>query len=397
MLYANIRFMSKTTRDILIIVVTTLLITYLIWLPHLIAIPNLYGLDFSNGFSSIYRNFDGLEYVVIAKTLYNPDLIAKIPQPLPAIYYGSHFPGYALLILIFSPLMGFLKSMLFVSILFTILAAMAFYFLLKDFSFTSQPLWLSLLFLILPARWLVVHSVGSSEPIFIFFIITSIYFFLKFEQTNTNKFIWLSALFGSLAQITRPPGVLLLISYAAYILWKIFHNKEGSFFKKYISAKLIYFPLVLMLLSLVGIFYWFSVSYGDFWAYFRTGDNIHLTLPPFQVFNKDQFWVGDIWLEDIVYTYILSFLGGLLLIKRKLYPLAFFVLVYSLASISIAHRDISRYLVPISPFILIAFEKVITTKEFKIVLAILALGIYLYAQNFILNNIAPIPDLKVFN
>ncbi len=42
--------------------------------------------------------------------------------------------------------------------------------------------------------------------------------------------------------------------------------------------------------------------------------------------------------------------------------------------------------------LLIAFEKIVTTKEFKILMVIIVLGIYLYAQNFILNNTAPIAD-----
>jgi len=77
--------------------------------------------------------------------------------------------------------------------------------------------------------------------------------------------------------------------------------------------------------------------------------------------------------------------------------MAFFVLIYLAASTLVAHRDISRYLLPIFPFILIAFEKVLTTREFKIILPIILLAIYLYSQNFILANIAPIPNLEIFN
>lgn len=158
-----------------------------------------------------------------------------------------------------------------------------------------------------------------------------------------------------------------------------------------------YFPLFLIPLGLLGVFYLYSQTYGDFWAYFHSGDNIHLTFPPFQVFNKHQFWVGDIWLEDIIYVFILGFLGGIMLIKQKLYPIAFFVLTYLFAATLVVHRDISRYLLPVSPFILIAFERVLTSREFKIILPIILLAIYLYAQNFILQNTAPIPNLSLFN
>lgn len=389
--------MNKTSKDLLLIAVLVIVSTFLVWLPHLLSLPNFWGLNFSNGFSTIYRNFDGLEYVIIAKTYYDPNLIAQLPQSLPANYFASHFPGYSILITLFAPLLGFLKSMLFVSVISTILSVWAFYFLVRNFKLTQHPLLLSVIFLILPARWLIVHSVGSSEPLFIFLIIAAIYFVMKFEQAGKLLHIILAGVFGLFAQITRPPGILIFISLMLYIHWKFYLQTKVVNFKKAWLDHLKYFPLILIPLGLLGIFYLYSINYGDFWAYFKSGDNIHLTFPPFQVFNKSQFWVGDIWLEDIVYIFILGFLGGVILWRKKLYPLSFFVLTYMIASTLIAHRDISRYLLPITPFILIAFEKILTSKEFKIILPIISLAIYLYVQNFILQNTAPIPNLEIFN
>ncbi|MBI2086515.1 hypothetical protein HYT74_04185 [Candidatus Daviesbacteria bacterium] len=382
--------MNKTIKDLFIIVNIVLALTFLIWLPHILALPNFWSLNFSNGFATIYRNFDGLEYVVIAKSWYDPKLIAEIPQQLPSIYYASHFPGYAILIAAFAPLLSYLKSMLFVSVFSTIFASFAFYFLVKKLNLSQRPLFLSLIFLILPARWLIVHSVGSSEPLFIFLIITTIYFFIRFEQTKHFLDIFLTGMFGLFTQLIRPPGILLIIALGLFILWQ-------GYKKRSLSYVFSFYPLILIPLGLLGIFYWYSQTYQDFFAYFHSGDNIHLTLPFFPVFNTNQFWVGDIWLEDIVYIYILGFLGGVMLWKQKLYPLAFFVLTYLFASSFVAHRDISRYLLPVSPFIIIAFEKVLTSREFKIILPIISLAIYLYAQNFLLSNTAPIPNLQLFN
>jgi len=63
----------------------------------------------------------------------------------------------------------------------------------------------------------------------------------------------------------------------------------------------------------------------------------------------------------------------------------------------VAHRDISRYVLPVAPFVLIAFEKVLTSREFKIIFPVILLAIYLYAQNFLLQNTAPIPNPILFN
>lgn len=388
--------MGKEFRNLSLLAFVVCLLAIVIWLPHILLLPNFWGLNFQNGFSTIYKNFDGLEYVVIAKSLYNPEIIASLPYTLAPGYYASHFPGYSILILLFAPLLGFLKSMLFAAILSTILATWTFYFLVKDFKLSQSPFFLSLLFLILPARWLIVHSVGSSEPLFIFLTLAAIYFFLKYEQ---GQFIYLilSAMFGLLAQITRPPGILLFIALTLYICFKMQSSARKDGLKKAIGKHLSYFPFIIIPLGLLGLFYYFGLTYNNFWAYFHSGDNIHLTFPPFQVFNKYQYWVGDIWLEDIVYIFILGFLGAATLFKQRLYPLSFFILTYLIASTFIAHRDISRYILPTAPFIIIAFEKVLTSREFKIILPIIIIITYLYTQNFIIHNIAPIPDLAPYN
>lgn len=399
---------KKTLKDCTILIIATIAITLAVWLPHLLRL-NFYGLNFAEGFNTIYRNFDGMEYVIIAKTFYNERAIAALPQELPHTYYAAHFPLYSLLILVSEPVLGQLKSMLFVSVLSTIAAAIAFYFLVRDFKLTREPLWLSLVFLVLPARWLIAHSVGSSEPTFIFFTITAIYFFLKYEEKRGSYFLKLgqkrdyvfilfTGIFGLLAQFTRPPGILLFGSFVIYILWKNYNKNLNYFIKNIFKSIPVYFPLILIPIGLLSIFFLYQIVYNDFFAYFHSGDNIHLSFPPFQIFNSNQYWVGSIWLEDIIYIYILGLLAGLLLLKNQiLKPMGVYVLTLIIASLFIAHRDISRYVLPVFPFALIAFEKVLISKEFKIVLTVAGLGIYLYAQNFLLANTAPYPNPQIFN
>jgi 4-amino-4-deoxy-L-arabinose transferase-like glycosyltransferase len=383
--------MSKNFNEICWIISFVVGTTLLIWLPHFLALPDFWNLNFSNGFNTIYRNFDGLNYVIIAKTFYDPTLIAQIPQTLPANYFAAHFPGFPILIALFAPIFGYLKSMLLVSLLFTILSSIAFYFLVKNFKLTSNPLLLTLIFTLLPARWIIVRSVGSPEPIFIFFVIISLYFFLHTTHYQLRShYIWISAVFAALAQLVRPPGVLLALSLGLCVLFLGYQKKSLRFVLQF-------YPFLLVPLTLLGIFSWFNVTYNDFWAYFHSGDNIHLVFPPFQIFNVNQFWVGTSWLEDVIYIFILGLIGGILLFKQKLLPLGFFVLTYLAAAFFVAHRDISRYTLPIAPFIIIAFEKILVSKEFRIVLIILSIAFYLYSQNFILNNTAPVPNLSYYD
>ena len=118
---------KRTFRDLSILILATVATTLAIWLPHFLRF-NFYGLNFSEGFNTIYRNFDGINYIIIAKSLYNEQIISALPQELPHTYYAAHFPLYSILILVFSPLLGFLKSMLFVSLVSTIASAIAFYY-----------------------------------------------------------------------------------------------------------------------------------------------------------------------------------------------------------------------------------------------------------------------------
>jgi 4-amino-4-deoxy-L-arabinose transferase-like glycosyltransferase len=335
------------------------------------------------GMATIMKNFDGLYYVVIAKSFYRPEVISGLFSfPLPAIYYAAHFPLYPILIKIFSPFFGYLWSMLSVSLLASVLAAVVFYLFVKEFKYSTSPFWLTMIFLFLPARWFVVRSVGSPEPLFLLLLITSFYFFKK-------KSYWLAGIFGVLAQLTKPPGILLFVAYAIYLIWE---NRPLNIVKLIKKA----YPLLLIPLTLFCLFIYYRFTYHDFWAYFHSGDNIHLFWPPFQVFNAAARWVGTYWLEEIIYVFLLGILGVVLLFKQKRIDLGIFATVFFFSTLFVAHRDIARYSLPLIPFLIIAFEPFLVKKEFKIAFAVILLPIFLYTINFIAGNTLPIADWAPF-
>ena len=114
--------------------------------------------------------------------------------------------------------------------------------------------------------------------------------------------------------------------------------------------------------------------------------------PPFQVFNAKQTWVGTFWLEEIIWIYLFAFLGIFQLIKKKMLSLAFFVGVFFASTIFVSHRDIARYILPITPFLLIAYSDVINSTFFKWAIIFLIIPIYLFTVNFIIGNATPIAD-----
>ncbi len=143
--------MKKSRRDLLLVALASLGSTFLIWLPFFLRLTSFWQIPLPNeGMATIMKNFDGLYYVIIAKSLYRPEIIEGLFSfPLPAIYYAAHFPLYPLLIKFFVPLFGYLWSMLSVNLIASVLAAFVFYLLVKEFKYSKSPLWLTFLFLFL--------------------------------------------------------------------------------------------------------------------------------------------------------------------------------------------------------------------------------------------------------
>ncbi len=378
--------MKKIGQDLGFLLVITLASTFLVWLPFVLGL--------GQGMLTIFANYDGPNYIVIAKTLYDKAQIAKtFSLPTPLEYYPAHFPAYPLLVKLFGLLLPGTWSMLMVTLSTSFLAVFFFYLFVHKFGLTTNPLWLAIIFLFLPARWLVVRSVGSPEPLFIAMVLASFYFFKSAFDTKENNLFsphksmtfdfFLAGFFGALAQATKTPGILLFVAYGLWLMVKMLREK------KIIRQA---WPLLLIPLPIPLIFSFYQVQAGDFLAYFHSGDNFHLFFPPFQAFVTGQNWLGDFWLEDIVWQYLIGVLAVIFLFQRKLYDLATFVTIFFVATCFVAHRDLARYSLPLVPFALIAFAPFLEKKEFKIAFFFILIPVYLYAINFLLHNTAPVAD-----
>lgn len=344
----------------------------LLWAPFIFRMPSFWGIPLpQNGMATIVSNYDGPLYMVVAKTFYNSGLISSNFQfPLPTEYYMAHFPLFPALISIFGSLVNFPYAMLFVTI---VTSYLAIYFFHK----LTNNIFLTFLFAILPARWLIVRSIGSPEPLFIAGILASIYYF-------KNEKYWPAGIWGMIAGLTKSPAILLFVSYLVYLIWQKKHD-----YKKYM-------PLLLIPLSLFLVFVFYYFRTGDFFAYFNSGDNIHLLFPPFQIFNGSASWVGTFWLEEILFIYALGAGTFLKLVKDKEYLFASFVGVFFLLTLFISHRDLLRYSLPIMPFVILAFKDLLITKEAKYIIGLLIIPIYLYSLSFISQNVMPISNWAPF-
>jgi len=380
--------MRVNIKSYFIVIFFVLISTFFVWLPFILKINFWYGIEIPNSSTQyIYRNFDGPLYIIPAKTFYNKDAIEKIglELALPAKYFAAHLPLYPFLIRVsaevfkfFGFSLAYFKAMIFVNLAATVFLTLFFYFFIKNLKLSQKPLLLSFIFLFIP-KFLVVRSIGAPESLFMFLILLSIYFFEKERY-------FLAGLFGGLATMTKTPGILLFFAYGLIFLAKILKTKKINW--RWIGIFLI--PL-----GLLAVFIIYAFQYKDFFAYFHSGDNIHLFYP-FSVFNYKANWVRTAWLEEMVFYFFLYGLTVYNLKDSKYRSFFYFSLVFYIAILFVQHKDIPRYSLPLWPFALIAFEKFFTSKKFLIVFILLLPVIYLFAWNFIVYNIMPISDWKAF-
>ncbi len=382
----------------LILTSIVLISTFLIWSPFIFKIPSLFGIKIDEpSFLTIYKHYDGPLYIIPAKTFYNPKEIDNlhVETGSSSKYFAAHLPLYPFLIRAVRELiqltglrvngLEYLKSMVGVNLLSTIGLVLFFYYLLKKFKLTKNSFLLASILLFLP-RFLVVRSVGSPESLFMLLILLSLYFFEK------ERF-WLAGLLGGLATMTKTPGILLFPVYTFVIIESYVIPAKAGIQSKIFNLKWLY--LFLIPFGLLVVFGIYAMQYKDFFAYFNSGDNIHLAFP-FSVFNFQKTWIGTAWLEEILFYYFMYGLALVNLKDSKYRSFFYFGLVFFTATLFVQHRDISRYSLPLWPLALIAFEKFFTSKKFLIVFIILLPAIFLFAWNFLLYNVMPISDWSAF-
>lgn len=385
--------MGTKIKNIAALLGLSLIPTLLIWLPFALRLGTFWGIPIGKeGMATIVANYDGPLFLVVAKTFYNLEAIAlSYSFPLSLEYWAAHFPLFPLLIRMFSVFLGYPYAMLGVTCLSSVLALYFFRRLARIYVDKKSAWWLTAFFAIFPARWLIVRSVGAAEPLFVAAIIASLYYFIK------GKY-WIAGLWGAVAAATKSPGIILFFSYLA---WAIIPNikKVISFsFSRLINVFKLdkIYPVFLIPLAVLGVFTLYGFQFGNFFAYFNSGDNIHLFILPFSVFNYSAPWVGTFWLEEIIFVYLIGAFGVAKLIRQGRHELAFFAGIYFLSLLFVSHRDLIRYALPLVPLMYIAFSETVTKKPFRLAFLVIIIPIYLFSLAFISQSVMPISNWGPF-
>ncbi len=391
---------SLFSKEYALVLLVTLLPVFALYIPFLLGLNQFLFLPIENpGFFNIIRNWDGPNYIVVGKTMYDTQEIPKyLINNLSLEYYTAHLPLYPIIIWLFAPIFGWLYSGVAVNLLFGILLNVLFYTIAKRY--TKHPLLLTFIFTVFPGRFYIVRSIIAPETLLVFCMLLSLWLF-------EEKKVWQAALAGMFAVLTKVQALFLAFAFGAVLLerWltpyvtkavpslkaKLKGLNDWPVWRwEYLSIALI--PAGLLVLSL---FYYIQV--GDFFAFLNAQkDNQLYFTVPFAHFNYTNPWALTGWLEDVAFYFIAMFVLVFALARSKQRSWFYFALFYTLFLMIIPQRDITRFSMPLAPLFFIHFQEFFTSRVFKWALICCLPALYFYALNFMLTNQAPISDWTPF-
>lgn len=341
-----------------------------------------YGYYFITKFTKldiVYKNWDGPDYVLTAMSLYKPSIayqnnfIQSVDIHPDWTWLPAHFPLYPLLIRTFS-FVGYFPAMLGITLIFTFLTYLAFYELVVSLKISRHPLLLTLPLIFLSPRWFIVSHTGSSEPIFLFFLLLFLRYFSK------KKHI-IAAIFVALATAARPQGALLGLGLAIVALIELSRSHN---LKKVVKT---YYPYLSIPLTIFAVFCFYRLQTGNFWAFFESIAMFkNFQSLPFQTFTFPNINLETFWQEVNALDYVVFLSACLLMFRKKLWCFGVISLVYFIPLIFLRHSDISRYAIPLLPFVFIAYSEIIEKKEFTLATLLMSPAIIMYAINFMDHN-----------
>lgn len=316
----------------------------------------------------LMRHWDGPNYMYVAKTLYNiPESHPFTAYDLPPRYFACHLPLYPLLIRLFVLVgLSYPAAMFGVTLMSTCLASYLFYLLLQETGIVKNPFWSALVALFLPARWLMYHSIGATEPLFLVLVLASMLSWLRGRYA-------LAMLFVGLGTITRIVGALFAVGYLGLMLWE----------RRWKQLPL----LALTPLPLLAVFAFYHYQFGDFWAYFHWNAKL-LNPVPMQVLVN--YAGANVPHSAELYLGMYSIYAVGVVALWRLPIMFWYALPMFIFNLFIFHEDLSRYFLPIAPFALIvAYDDILSSRRFQMVFPLVVAGVYFYAWGLLPHNVLP--------
>lgn len=358
------------TKQFIYIALFSLVTTLAVWSPFIMRVGAPASRTAKYGFEGIYRNYDGLMFVIPAKTNYRSDQIEKYKVlDLKPIYYAAHTPGYPIIIKILAPMMGYLESMIYINLVASMLMGCLLYLFYKNIFEAKNALTLTFVTLLLPRLW-ILRSTGSSEIVFMCCLLASVILM------NSKHYIW-AGIFAAYASFTRIHGVLWGGGVAIYYLYLYLSSRKNN-------------PKLLWIIlgsfgGFLAVCLLYLRQYGDFFAYFHTGAVVPSGLF-YSQFESTAKEIKTFFLEDLLFYFGAIWLYLFDKIQKKKDALFFFVIVYFGFILTVQHRDLARYLVPIVPVMIGSVGGYFEQKQVKWMFLAILPAIYWYVVNFVSSN-----------
>ncbi|GIW63818.1 MAG: hypothetical protein KatS3mg091_620 [Patescibacteria group bacterium] len=372
---------NKDLRHYLKLFLITFLPVCFILLPFYLKLNKLLFLNLNDkGLINIYQNWDGPNYLIVAKSNYDLETTRKLLiTNTPDTYFTAHLPLYPYLIRIVSIIIPILPiAGLFVNFVFSFLLNLLFFKFIKDK--TKHPYFAVFVFTLFPARIFVTRNIIAPEPMLMFLTLLSLVF-------ADNKMFLKSAVAFSLSILTKLQNIVILPAFFIYYILQDIKRKLNK------QTILKYLYLAIPVTAVFLVFYFYYLKTGDFFIYFKVQElnNLQMSLP-FSQFDKTAVWVDNIWLEEIIFYYLFLFFAGITLIEQKKHLYGFAVLIYTAFLTTLPHNDIVRFSSSVIPFVYLAFAKIFDSRAFRLAFILTLPAIYFFTLNFILHNQAPVAD-----
>lgn len=341
------------------------------------------GLNPRPGFDVVYRHWDGPPYVVVAKSLYDPlDEVwrhygRRYGQNWGAEDHAAHLILYPLSVRAMAPIAGYWNALLLATFLYTTAALWVLYCLFRDFGLVSQPLWAALAFVVFPPRWLLVHSIGASEPAFLLFLLGAVYCYRR-------RWLWAVGLLGALAGVTRIYGILLLPAFVLCEIVRVGGAEDwepramiSAVHRRELAVACGWLLLIPALLAIHFGLYHFRL--GSFWAYFDQNASVLTAIPFWRMYGPMGY--GNVLLHFfLLYGVAWCWVQGhrdLAIVSSALLVPNFFVTLH----------DLGRFLIPVYPLLLFApFDFLWQRRESRFALAACLPMIYAYTWGSLPRN-----------
>ena len=333
------------------------------------------GVRLGGTYKDIHRYWDGPNYLYAAITMYN--IPENNPWTLyyqyPPSYFACHLPGYPILIKICSLLvfnhyiLGFYLSIIVSSLLFVY----AFRRLLVVFKCVDNPLISTMLSCFIPIRFVIYHSVGASEPLYISLICFAFIFFKIGKYFTMIAFVWLCC-------ITRIEGMAVGFTIGCCYLLKKNILKALGMFSTFLA------PLFVM------IFHIYRFNDPLAYIHFNQGMQQLVQWPPFAEAFYQQ--INEFYNYSDIATLLIGLFAAFLTFERNI-PVGIFTVTHLLYVTLLFHIDVFRYQLPAYIFaIYIGYDRFWSSNGIVFILLVLApiyaYVISTYASGQIHSNIA---------